>query len=247
MMLAWKIQSRGRPRAEDRRVEDVQQHDQLGHGVHRDAAREDRHHREGDGVQPARLLVEPQPQVLGHRVGPRAVVERHHEQADEDHRRDRADPVEVAGGDPVLGPRGGHADDLLRPEVGRDERQPADPGGDRPAREEEVLAGLHELLERKADPQHEGEVDQHDQVVDPRQCGCHARFLSSAAGRVAGESNRSIVRGGSAIGCRDDWARIMTPIRPDLNTPEPSSRHCRSGAWQALRPKAFPAYLVENL
>ena len=103
-----------------------------------------RHRRERDRVEAARLLVEPQLEVLGHRARPRAVVERHHEDADEDHRRDRADPVEVAGRDAVLGARGGHADHFLRAEVGREEREAGDPRGNRAAREEEVLARLHD-------------------------------------------------------------------------------------------------------
>ena len=82
--------------------------------VHRDARREDRHDGERHRVEAARLLVEAQLQVLRHRARLRAVVERHHEDADEHHRRDRADPVEMAGHDAVLGARGRHADDLLR-------------------------------------------------------------------------------------------------------------------------------------
>ena len=72
------------------------------------------------------------------------------------------------------------------PRLAEMKARPADPGRDRPARQEEVLAGPHEPPERKADPQHEAEVDQHDQIVDPCQCGLHARFLSSSARRIAG-------------------------------------------------------------
>ena len=137
-----------------------------GQGVHRDAGRKDGHHRERNRVERARFFVEPQLQVLRDRPGLRAVVERHHEDADEHHRRDRADPVEVAGHDPVLGPRGGHADDFLGAEVRRDEGQTADPGRNRPARQEEVAAGLHVASQRPPDAQHKHEIHRQNQVVD---------------------------------------------------------------------------------
>ena len=114
----------------------------------------------------AGLLVEAQAQVFGHRARLRAVVERHHEDADEDHGRDGADPVEVAGDDAVLGAGGAHADDFLGAEVGGDEGEAADPGGNGASGEEEVVAGAHVALEGEADAQHEDEVDQHDEPVD---------------------------------------------------------------------------------
>ena len=89
-------------------------------------------------LRPAGLLVEPQPQVLGHRARPRAVVKRHHEHADEHHGGNRADPVKMAGGDAILGAGGGHADDFLRAQIRGDKCQPADPGRKRTAREKEV-------------------------------------------------------------------------------------------------------------
>src|ERR1043166_7046741 len=67
--------------------------------------------------------------VPGPGRGGGAVVERHHEDADEHHGGDRAKPVEVAGHHPVLGARGRHPDDFLGAEVGRDERQPGYPRG----------------------------------------------------------------------------------------------------------------------
>ena len=61
------------PRAAPRRVKSQpeQQLQELAHRVHRDAGGEDRHRRERDRVEAARLLVEPQLQVLGHRAGAR--------------------------------------------------------------------------------------------------------------------------------------------------------------------------------
>ena len=79
-------------------------------------------------------------QVLGHRARPRAVIERHHEHADEHHRRDRADPVEVAGRDAVLGAGRGHADHFLRAQVRGEEGQPAIQAGiERPDRKKSSL------------------------------------------------------------------------------------------------------------
>ena len=142
----------------------------------------------------ARLLVEPQPQVLGHRARARAVVERHHEDAEEHHRRDRADPVEVAGRDAVLRARRRHADDFLRAEVRRDERQAADPRRASPGPPERSAVLVVVLrLQREADPQHEAEVDEHQQPVEatghepsPR-CAAYAslRLQSEAAGTRA--------------------------------------------------------------
>ena len=66
---------------------------------------------------------------LGHRADLRAVVERHHHDAQEEHRRDGADPEVVEGRHPVLGAVGRHAHDLDSTQVGRDERDTGDPSG----------------------------------------------------------------------------------------------------------------------
>ncbi len=170
-------------REEDRDVEDVgvgddaveeaERLDEQRHRVHRDAGGEHGHEGEGEGVDGAGLLVEAHAEVLGHGARLRAVVERHHEDADEDHGGDGADPVEVAGDDAVLGARGAHADDLLRSEVGGDKGEAADPGGDGASGEEEVVGGAHVALEGEADAQNEDEIDQHDQPVDDGQTHRH--------------------------------------------------------------------------
>ena len=132
-------------RDQDARVEAPaeQQVEKLPHGVERDARREYGHHGERHGVDRTGLLVEAEAQVLGDRTGPGPVVERHHEQAEEDHGRDGADPVEVARSDAVLRARRSHPDHLLSAQVGRYECQPGHPRGDRPAGEKEILAGVH--------------------------------------------------------------------------------------------------------
>ena len=66
---------------------------------------------------------------LGHRADLRAVVERHHHDTQEEHRRDGADPEVVEGRHPVLGAVGRHAHDLDSTQIGRDERDAGDPSG----------------------------------------------------------------------------------------------------------------------
>ncbi len=171
--------ARRQPHLSERRIQQVQGLDQLGHRVHRDAGGEDGHDGEGHGVETAGLLVEAHAQVLGGRAGLGAVVEGHHEDADEDHGRDGAQPIEVRRGDAVLGARGAHADDFLSPQVGRDEGQAADPGGDRPTREEEVGAALGAPRRQQAYGEHKDDVDSQDGPVDR----CHARLSPPAGGR----------------------------------------------------------------
>ena len=125
-----------------------------------------RHHGEADRVQAAGPLVEAKLEILGHAAGLRAVVERHHEDGQEDHGGDGPDPVEMAGGDAVLCPAGAHADEFQGPQVGRDERQAGDPGGDGPAGLEEIGAVLHRALQRESDSQDEDDVDGKNCVVD---------------------------------------------------------------------------------
>ena len=121
--------------------------------------------RERQRVEQVRRAVEAQAQVLRHAAHLRAVVERHHHDPEEDHRRDRADPVVVHGRVAELRAVGGHAEDLERAEVGRDEREAGDPGGQRAAREEVVEARLDVALGREADAEHGDEVEEQDQVV----------------------------------------------------------------------------------
>ena len=82
---------------------------------------------EGDRVDQVGARPEPAEHELRDRAHLRAVVERHHHDAEEQHRRDRADPEVVDRRQPELGARGRHAHDLDRAEVGGDERQAGDP------------------------------------------------------------------------------------------------------------------------
>ena len=77
------------------------------HGVHVHAAHQDGHERKRDRAQCSCALTKAQVQVARHRVGLRDVVEGHHDDAEEQHRRDRADPVPVRRQHAVLVGRAG--------------------------------------------------------------------------------------------------------------------------------------------
>jgi hypothetical protein len=111
----------------------------LGHGVHVDAAHEDGHEGEGDGGKRAGGGTEAEQEVAGDRVGLADVVERHHDEAEEDHGGDGADPVPVGGHDAVLVGVARPAEQFERAEIGGDEGEAGDPGGHFAAGHEETL------------------------------------------------------------------------------------------------------------
>ena len=150
----------------ERRVEDVHRYQELGHRVHRYAGREHGHDGERARIESARFFIEAQFEVLGHRAGFGTVIERHHENADEHHRRDRAEPVKMRGQNAVFRAGGGHADDFLGAQIGAHEGQTADPQRHRASGEKELLAVLRLSAEHEPDAQHEREVEDHDEPVD---------------------------------------------------------------------------------
>ena len=99
----------------------------------------------------------------------RAVIKRHHEDADEDHRRDGADPVEMTGEHAVFGAARRHADHFLGAEIGGEKREPGRPRGNGSAREEEVGAVDHFAPQREANGEHENAVEGEDEDVDRRE------------------------------------------------------------------------------
>ena len=103
----------------------------------------------------------------GARLG--AVIKRHHEHRQKDHRRNRADPVEMRGGDAVFRAAGGHADEFQRAEVGGDERQPGHPGRNRTAGRQKVRRGFHVTRQRPADADDKRDVRDQNCVIYPRQ------------------------------------------------------------------------------
>ncbi len=112
-----------------------------------------------------------QMQVAGDGVGLRDVVEGHHDDAEEEHRGDGADPVPVRGEDAVLIGRAGPAHQFERAEVGGDEAEAGDPGGHFAAGHEELFAGVGGALQVEADEDDDGEVDRDDEDVDGVEAG----------------------------------------------------------------------------
>ena len=117
-------------------------------------------------VEQVSALAEASSQVLGHAVHAAAVVERHHDQGQEQHGRHGTDPVEVHGRDAVLRAVGRIAQYLDGTEVGRDERQPGDPARQRAATEEEVLARGHCSPSRQPDADDDDEIADQQRVVE---------------------------------------------------------------------------------
>ena len=84
---------------------DVPAEDNLqdqSHGVHVDAAHEHRHEREANGRKSATRFSEAQFQIAGNGVRFGDVVERHHDQREEEHGGNGADPIPVRGENTVL-------------------------------------------------------------------------------------------------------------------------------------------------
>ena len=121
-------------------AEDDLHHD--GHRIHVDAAHQNGHEGEADGGERAGAVAVAQLQVAGDGVRLRDVVEGHHDDAEEEHGGDGADPVPVRGEDAVLVGGAGPAHQFERAEVGRDEAEARDPGGHFAAGHEELFAGV---------------------------------------------------------------------------------------------------------
>ena len=113
-----------------------------GHRIHIDAAHEDGHEGEADGGKRAGSVAVAEMQVAGDGVRLRDVVEGHHDDAEEEHGGDGADPVPVGGEDAVLVGGAGPAHELERAEVGGDEAEAGDPCGHFAAGHEELFAGV---------------------------------------------------------------------------------------------------------
>jgi hypothetical protein len=146
-------------RPADQRVDD------QGQRVEVDPGGQHGGERERQSVEQVGRRVEPPAQELRDAAHPRAVVERHHHDAEEDHGRHRADPVKVHGGQAVLRAVGRHAQDLDRAQVGGDERETGHPRGQRPARQQEVLTGGNRPAGQYPDRHDQREVDPKDRPV----------------------------------------------------------------------------------
>ena len=99
---------------------------------------------------------------------PRAVIERHHEDAPGtpspgSRRPNRNDWSTM----PYFAPGRGHADDFLRAEVRRNKRQARHPRGNRPARQEEIACWSSSWrLSATSDAEHEREVNNQDRAIN---------------------------------------------------------------------------------
>ena len=152
-----------RHRPAQHQVDDQREREQV------DAGDQDRRHRERGRVEGVRRLAKAQAQVLGHGADLRPVVEGHHHEAQEDHGRNRAEPVVVHGRRAVLGAVRRLAEDLQRAQVRGDEGEARDPRRQRTARQEEVDVGLDRQPGDEPDAEHDREVDGEDRVVDAAQ------------------------------------------------------------------------------
>ena len=148
-------------RPAEQRVDHRRQQEQVDTGdEHLGGGEADRVHQVGAGA-------EAPPHELGNASHLRAVVERHHHHAEEQHGRDGADPVVVHGRQADLGTVGGHPHDLDGAEVRRDERQAGHPRGQPAAGQEEVQACRDLASGDEADAENEDEVDRNKHVVEP--------------------------------------------------------------------------------
>ena len=210
-----------------------------------DAGDEQLGHGEAEGVDQVGLGAEPAAHELRHRTDLGAVVERHHHDAQEQHRRDGADPEVVDRRDAVVGAVGGHADDLDGAQVGRDERQSGHPGGECPSGQEEVQAARDGPAGHDPDAEDEDEVERDQQVVDElriepeRAVGRENHPVISSPCDGHAPVRRAMPRRAGSHACAEKCGRP----RPSVGR---RRRPIRSGAMvtaspRRLRPPARPA------
>ena len=96
------------------------------------------------------------------------VIKRHHYNAEEQHRWNRADPVPVRGQYPVLIGGASPTHELKRTEVCRKKAETRDPCGHLAPSHEIIFASICALLEIKANRQNEREIENNNGQVDRR-------------------------------------------------------------------------------
>ena len=142
-------------------------------------------------LKPARLLVEPQLEVLGHRARARAVVERHHEDGRRTPSPGSRRPSRSGWSSmPYLAPEAAMPMTSCAPRFAEMKARPAIQAGmERPERKKSSLL-LHVPAQRQADAEHEDEVDDQDGVVDPAELYLrHGRSSGGWAGKGIGTSS----------------------------------------------------------
>jgi hypothetical protein len=137
------------------------------HGVQVDAGLQNRGDREAQRDDEVRAFAEALVHELGHRTHAGAVVERHHENAEEHHAGHCADQIVMNGRHANLRAVRGHAQNLSGTKIGRAERQTGDPSGHRTSGEQEVLTGFLLPVDRVSNPDDHSEINSENQPVDP--------------------------------------------------------------------------------
>ncbi len=99
------------------------------------------------------------------------VIERHHDDAEKEHRGDGADPVPVRGQDAVLICSASPTHQLKRSQIGGDEAETRDPGGHLAAGQEELFAGVGGSFDVEADEENNDEIQKKDQDIDGSERG----------------------------------------------------------------------------
>ena len=125
-----------------------------------------RHQAEGDGGEGARRFAEAQFEVAGDGVRLGDVIERDHDDPEDDHGGNGADPIPVHRQNAVLIGRRGPAHEFERTQVGGEETEAGHPSRHLASREEEIFAGLSEPLEVEADSEDGHEIQDDDGEVD---------------------------------------------------------------------------------
>ena len=101
----------------------------------------------------------------------RDIVERHHDDAEEKHRGDGADPIPMRGKDAVLVGGPGPAHQFQRAKIRGDEAKARDPRRHLATREKEFFACVRRSLDVEADEDHQGEIDHQDQDIGGSEMG----------------------------------------------------------------------------
>src|SRR5262249_36277154 len=141
----------------------------FGHGEHVDAAHQNGHEAKRNGGHGASGFSEAEPQIAWNRMGLGDVVERHHDQCEEEHCGNGANPIPMGGEDSILISGTCPAHQFQRAQVCGKKTKTSDPGGHGTASHEEVFAGVGAALEVEADDKYQREIENDDDEIDDRE------------------------------------------------------------------------------
>ncbi len=114
-------------------------------------------------------LAETQLQISRDRVSFGNVIERHHDQRQEQHRRNGADPIPVGRQNAVLVGRSRPAHQFERAQIGGEKAEAGHPGRHLAPGHEEIFAGVRAPAQVEADGQNQREVESNDDDIDSGQ------------------------------------------------------------------------------